>query len=169
MTSGPAFRFLTRATLLFAAVAGVTVWSLASPAADPVGDAVAWAASQQDKAAAWYAHGPLDAQPDWRAMQMQVPGGDAARGRILIKEYGCGACHTIPGVAGAQGTVGPSLTSLADRAYIAGILTNSPGELTRWLMNPPLFAQDTAMPDLGVTQAHALDMTAYLMTLGNDR
>jgi cytochrome c2 len=71
-------------------------------------------------------------------------------------------------VSGAQGTVGPSLNSLADRAYIAGILTNSPGELTRWLINPPLFAPETAMPDLGVTQAHALDMTAYLMTLGND-
>ena len=66
----------------------------------------------------------------------------------------------------ARGTVGPSLSSLVDRAYIAGVLTNAPGDLTRWLVNPPLYAPDTAMPDLGVTEQDAADMAAYLYAQG---
>ncbi len=168
MGVGGFIRSLTIITIIGVLIAGVSVWSLATPASDPVGDAFAWVDRQQHEIAQWYAHGPVDAKPDWQAMQVQVPQGDAARGRILIKEYGCGACHIVPDVAGAQGTVGPSLDAIADRAYIAGILSNTPGQLTRWLINPPLFAENTAMPDLGVTQADATDMAAYLMTLGND-
>jgi cytochrome c2 len=37
--------------------------------------------------------------------------GDAHRGKDLIKNYGCGACHTIPGIYSARGMVGPPLLS----------------------------------------------------------
>ncbi|HEX6210600.1 MAG TPA: cytochrome C1, partial [Methylomirabilota bacterium] len=53
-------------------------------------------------------------------------GGDPARGRAVIREFGCGACHTIPGVRGARGLVGPPLTAFARRTYVAGRLPNTP-------------------------------------------
>lgn len=168
MGLGGIFRVAFGSLFIAAAIVIVTVWSLAAPTSDPVGDAISWLARQQDDLSQWYRHGPVDAKPDWQAMQLRVPDGDAESGRNLMTEYGCGACHVIPGVAGARGTVGPSLEGLADRAYVAGVLTNAPGDLTRWLMNPPYFSPDTAMPDLGVTDAHATDMAAYLYTLGGD-
>ncbi len=148
-----------------ALMAAVVVWALASPPREPGGDALAWAGGGWTAAAAWYAAGPVDAQPKWTAMQMQVPVGNADRGRRAMIAYGCGSCHVIPGVAGARGTVGPSLSHLAGRAYIAGVLTNAPGDLQRWLINPPLFSPETAMPDMGVTDSDAADMAAYLLTL----
>ena len=144
----------------------ITVWTLAPPDRDPIGDAVYRVSAQLGDLTEWYDHGPVDAKPDWDAMRMQVLNGDATRGRVAMLEYGCGSCHIIPGVAGARGTVGPSLSSLVDRAYIAGVLTNAPGDLTRWLVNPPLYAPDTAMPDLGVTEQDAADMAAYLYAQG---
>src|SRR5690606_21805350 len=50
--------------------------------------------------------------------------GSARRGRTILAsgQYGCAACHTIPGVRGARGIVGPSLVGFADRPFIAGRL-----------------------------------------------
>src|SRR5438046_1612139 len=31
---------------------------------------------------------------------MTVPGGDPARGRLVVERYGCSGCHVIPGVEG---------------------------------------------------------------------
>jgi cytochrome c1 len=97
--------------------------------------------------------------------QHQVEGGDAARGRTLIGAYGCGGCHDIPGVPGANATVGPPLDAYAERAYIAGALENRPEALVRWIMNPQAIEPGTAMPYLGVKEDEARDMAAYLYTL----
>ncbi|OAN79582.1 cytochrome C [Jannaschia sp. EhC01] len=91
--------------------------------------------------------------------------GDANRGAELIDLYGCGACHVVPGVSGARGTVGPSLEGFANRAYVAGILPNRPGDLIRWLIDPPAFAPQTAMPDMDIPEEAARDMAAYLYEL----
>ncbi len=168
MEYGAIIKFTLASLITGAGIVVVTLWSLASPASDPVGQAVGWMAAKQTELRHWYQKGPVDAKPDWSAMQFDVLHGDAENGRTLLTQFGCGACHVIPGVAGARGTVGPSLEGLADRAYIAGVLTNRPGDLTRWLINPPLFSPQTAMPDLGVTEADATDMVAYLYTLGRD-
>ena len=97
-----------------------------------------------------------------------VPGGEAERGRALVARYGCGSCHVIPGVPGAHGTVGPPLTSFAQRAYIAGTLRNEPGSLVRWIRFPQSVEPGTVMPDLGVTEPDARDIAAYLYTLERD-
>lgn len=94
-----------------------------------------------------------------------VAGGDAARGERTIEAYGCGACHTIPGVARASGRVGPPLTGWARRGLIAGSLPNAPDNLIRWIMDPSVIKIGTAMPDLGVTLQQARDMASYLYTL----
>ena len=91
-----------------------------------------------------------------------VNGGDPDRGRQHIARYGCGGCHQIPGVRGATGTVGPSLATFGRQMYIAGQLPNTPEHLIDWLQDPQRLAPGTAMPDLGVTEAEARDIAAYL-------
>lgn len=94
-----------------------------------------------------------------------LTGGDPTRGRALVHEYGCDACHTIPGVAGADREVGPPLTGLANRVYIAGVLPNVPENLIAWIQDPDEAAPKTAMPDVGVTQADARHIAAYLYSI----
>jgi cytochrome c2 len=94
-----------------------------------------------------------------------VAGGEPERGRAAMQEYGCNACHTIPGVPEADAEVGPPLTGWANRQYIAGTLTNTPANLIFWLMNPQEVEPGTAMPDMGVTEPDARDMAAYLYQL----
>ncbi|MCC3261834.1 hypothetical protein LLE87_27035, partial [Paenibacillus polymyxa] len=53
-------------------------------------------------------------------------GADPDRGRRLIAERGCTACHTVPGVSGPASRVGPPLGNMARQAYIAGLLPNPP-------------------------------------------
>jgi cytochrome c2 len=99
---------------------------------------------------------------------LRIEGADAARGESLIYAYGCGLCHAIDGIRGADGTVGPPLDDYAERNLVAGILPNAPPALIAWLMDPPAIAPDTGMPDMGITQAEARDIAAYLYTLGAD-
>jgi cytochrome c len=91
--------------------------------------------------------------------------GDPERGRLLLRQFGCGACHRISGVADAQGNVGPPLDGVRSRVYLAGVLPNSPENMTRWIRAPRAFEPQTAMPNLGVGEEHARDMVAYLHTL----
>lgn len=89
----------------------------------------------------------------------------AQRGAKLIAEVGCGSCHHIPGIKGADGLVGPPLHKMAKRTYIAGVLRNSPENMIRWIQNPQAVVPGNAMPDLGLTEKQAADITAYLATL----
>jgi cytochrome c len=91
--------------------------------------------------------------------------GDPKRGQEALAGFGCGACHQIPGIRGARGSVGPPLTAFANRSYIAGQLVNSPDNLIRWIVDPQAVEPGTAMPNLGVIPAVARDMAAYLYTL----
>ena len=95
----------------------------------------------------------------------EMTGGDPARGRALIREIGCGSCHTIPGVQGANGQVGPPLDKIAGRMFIAGVLENNPDNMLRWLENPPAVDEKTAMPNLGLSEQDRRDIAGYLYTL----
>lgn len=95
----------------------------------------------------------------------EMTGGDPDRGRTLIRQYGCSACHFVPGVAGAQGLVGPPLSGIGSRVYLAGRLHNNPDNLMRWIREPQRVAPGTAMPDMGVTERDGRDIAAYLYTL----
>lgn len=92
-------------------------------------------------------------------------GGDPGLGQEAIVEYGCGSCHTIPGIPEADALVGPPLDSWSGRAYIAGILTNSPDNLATFLENPDAVSPGTAMPDLQLTDEDIAAIVAYLFTL----
>jgi len=96
---------------------------------------------------------------------MAATGGDPARGAAALRRYGCDTCHTIPGVQTAQATVGPPLTAIAVRTYLAGELPNNPANMQEWIRHPRAVEPRTAMPDTGVTEADGRDIAAYLYTL----
>jgi len=92
----------------------------------------------------------------------QVPGGDPQRGAQLIEQLGCGSCHVVPGVRGADGLVGPPLIHWSRRGFIAGELPNNATNLIRWLMDPQSVEPGTDMPNLHVSQGQARDIAASL-------
>ncbi len=89
----------------------------------------------------------------------------ADRGKVAITLYGCGKCHTIPGIRSANGVVGPPLQAVAQRTYIGGNFPNTPDNLTRWIMAPQTMKPKTSMPSLGLTEPQSRDVVAYLETL----
>ncbi len=96
---------------------------------------------------------------------IKIEGGDAKRGEAAVERYGCAACHAIPGIANQGSNVGPPLHKMALRGYIGGVLPNTPADMVRWLQNPPAVDPRTAMPNLGISEAEARDIAAYLYTL----
>lgn len=90
---------------------------------------------------------------------------DPRRGALALQQYACTTCHRIPGIVGATAHVGPPLEGIASRKYLAGRLPNTPANLVRWIRDPQGVNPATLMPNLEVTEAHALDIAAYLATL----
>ncbi len=91
-------------------------------------------------------------------------GSPAAEGEALFTAKGCAGCHTIEGIG--QGTVGPNLTHYMSRAVFAGAMfDNTPGNLTRWLRDPPAVKPGSKMPNLGLTPDEIAKLVAYLQTL----
>lgn len=96
------------------------------------------------------------------AMEKQAPGGDIDAGRLALSRHGCGSCHQIRGIAGANGRVGPPLIDFQERHYIAGALPNTAENLMRWIQQPQEVRPGTAMPNLDVTEEDARNIAAYL-------
>ena len=96
--------------------------------------------------------------------ESSTPGtaGNADRGRALLHQYGCHACHRIPHVLDAIGTAGPPLDDIGSRVYLAGTLPNTAVNMKQWIRKPQAFKPGTAMPDLNVSDQDATDMVAYL-------
>ena len=101
--------------------------------------------------------GPPSASP--------VAGGNPQRGVAAIARYGCGTCHTVKGISSAHGLVGPPLTGIRDRMYVAGMLENSPENLVEWIRDPKKINPGTAMPKLGLSARDATDIAAYLYSI----
>ncbi len=95
---------------------------------------------------------------------MSSPGSPASQRSVqdAMRQYGCPACHVIPGVAGASGQVGPSLAGLAQRSYVAGTLPNTPQNLASWVMHPQHLRPGTAMPEMGVSEQDAQRILEFL-------
>jgi cytochrome c len=103
-------------------------------------------------------------QADIRHRAEALTGGDAARGQAAFTGKGCGGCHTLRGVSGADGLVGPPLDGIANRAIVAGMLENTPANLSRWISAPQSVVPGNAMPDLPMTARETRDIAAFLYT-----
>ena len=100
-----------------------------------------------------------------RRLAEDLTGGNAEMAEAHVLRYGCAGCHTIPGISGPQGLVGPPLADIGKRVYIAGVITNTPDNMVRWIVDPPSIDPQTAMPVTGISVAEARDVAAYLYAL----
>ena len=92
----------------------------------------------------------------------------AENGRLLFVERGCVACHVVSSVPEAVGTSGPALDGFGDPSQwplIAGVLANTPDNIKRWILDPVSFKPDTAMLNMGLSDADADAIVAFLGTL----
>jgi cytochrome c551/c552 len=91
--------------------------------------------------------------------------GDAnsQRGRTLVLQMGCTACHTFPDVAWPRGRLGPALEDFGPQGLIAGRLPNQPGVLMQFVRNAPALVPGIAMPAFPMSDQDARDVTAYLL------
>lgn len=103
-------------------------------------------------------------QPD-KPSPPATDGGEARRGKLLLAQFQCGSCHTIPHVESARGRAGPSLAEYGMRSYIAGRWPNQQANLVRWISAPRSMDPATLMPDMGVSAEDARHMAAYLYSL----
>ena len=116
---------------------------------------IVWAACNREEAS----KPPAPAAPP-------APIGNAERGRALAAQYGCNVCHAIPGVDGPQGSLGPSLAGIASRPTISfGTVQNTPANLTQFIQEPASLNPQSSMPPIGLVDADARDIAAYLVTL----
>ena len=95
----------------------------------------------------------------------------AAEGEALFTAKGCGGCHTVNGLEGAGGKVGPDLTHVASRKTFAGAIFDfNDVNLRKWLRDPPGQKpmdpdNGQGMPNLGLSEEEITQLIAYLKTL----
>lgn len=99
----------------------------------------------------------------YSAEQLQL----AQQGSQTILKQACAGCHMISGLPNYNiGKVGPNLTHIGSRAYLAaGTLDNTPENLARWLRNPQEVKPDNKMPNLQLDEATISQLVAYLESL----
>ncbi len=90
--------------------------------------------------------------------------GDPVRGKVALTQYACQSCHMIPGVPGSKVYVGRPLSEMGRRKVLAGAVPNDQAGLMRWIRDPQSVDPNTAMPNMGVTERDARDMSAYLLS-----
>ncbi|MEO8383297.1 MAG: c-type cytochrome [Acidobacteriota bacterium] len=94
------------------------------------------------------------------------PEGNPEHGRQLVTQYGCPVCHTIPGVEGAVGALGPTLQGVASRPALSfGAVQNTPANVARFIQNPASMNPQSSMPPISMPPADAQDIAAFLGTL----
>jgi len=106
---------------------------------------------------AWVARTTKPAQP-----QADV----ADIGPDTFSANGCIGCHTIDGVAAANGKVGPNLSHVGSRTTIAaGIMQNTPENLALWIEDPQAIKPGNVMPNLHVRPRDVEILVSYLQSL----
>ena len=84
-------------------------------------------------------------------------------GEKLFLAKGCVACHALNAYGAPKGMVGPNLANVGARSYIAaGTLKNTDENLAHWIRDPQGIKKGVLMPNLGVSQAEAQALVAFL-------
>jgi cytochrome c oxidase subunit II len=105
----------------------------------------------------------------WASGQRQVspPPADpqAQRGQQVFLTSTCTQCHAVQGTT-ANATVGPNLTHVASRPYIAaGSLRNTRDHLKQWILDPQRFKPGNRMPMHNFSDEDVNALVSYLETL----
>ena len=97
-----------------------------------------------------------------------MTGGDPTRAPGIMRHYGCGGCHTIPGIPGADGQVGPQLSGLLHRVYIGDGIPNSADHLVQWIRAPHQFSSHSAMPATGIIALGVYSELKHVVLVDHD-
>ncbi|MGN6789523.1 MAG: cytochrome c oxidase subunit II [Rhodanobacteraceae bacterium] len=93
------------------------------------------------------------------------PAGLASQGAQVF-EARCAICHSVRGLPGSQGTMGPDLTHVMDRHTLAaGTLTNNTANLAAWISNAQGVKPGVDMPTESLTGPQLQALLAYVKTL----
>jgi cytochrome c oxidase subunit II len=99
----------------------------------------------------------------WVARQQKQSAGGS--GASVFMQVGCGSCHRIRGTK-ARGDVGPDLTHVGSRAYLAaGATVNDEESLREWIRDPQHVKPGVKMPGLSLTNDQVRRLAAYLRSL----
>lgn len=114
-------------------------------------------ADPEDTFDTWIANQQADAkQPDSDLLE---------RGQQVYFNNACMYCHTIAGTS-SSGTIGPDLTHLASRDYIAsGMLENTQGNLAGWIVNNQSLKPNNQMPNFVMSPEDLQALIAWLESL----
>jgi cytochrome c1 len=106
------------------------------------------------------------AKPGAAGVALQ-PGTPAFEGARIIATKQCVSCHTIPGVPGATGMVGPNLAGVASKTRIASgaVTVHGPEDLRKWIADPASMKPGTGMPKVELTDDELTKIVAFLETL----
>src|SRR6266851_3911138 len=103
---------------------------------------------------------PTDQFNTWLQQQRQSVTPSGSQGERVFLQNTCVSCHTIRGLPGATGTVGPDLTHIGSRATLgAGVIENTPDAMRKWIGNPQAIKPGVLMPpfqSLGTAELGAL-------------
>lgn len=115
-------------------------------------------AQTQEEYDAWLANQRAPAREPQTQMEKQ--------GREIFETSACALCHTIRGTE-ALGSVGPDLTHVASREYIAGgMLKNNTANLAGWIIDAQSHKPGSRMPNLTQYTGEELRaLVAYLQSL----
>jgi cytochrome c oxidase subunit 2 len=112
---------------------------------------------------------PPEAFDRWREAQIaeaRPPADEVeAEGQRLLEAKACSACHTVRGTT-AAGTLGPDLTHLGSRQYLAaGMLPMTRGAMAAWIADPQGVKPGNNMPMVPLTADELQALSAYLVSL----
>ncbi|MBV8763873.1 MAG: cytochrome c oxidase subunit II [Hyphomicrobiales bacterium] len=112
---------------------------------------------------------PPEAFEGWRRAQLADASAQTTseeeRGRGVFTEKACAACHTVRGTS-ASGSLGPDLTHVASRRYIAaGLLESTRGSFAAWIADPETLKPGSNMPNVPLTSDDLRDVSAFMASL----
>jgi cytochrome c oxidase subunit 2 len=105
----------------------------------------------------------------WRSAQQQTPPPPTdptlQRGQQIFLTSVCTQCHTVQGTT-ANATVGPNLTHVASRQYIAaGSLQNAHDHLRSWITDPQAIKPGIRMPMNTYSEDDLNALVSYIESL----
>jgi len=87
------------------------------------------------------------------------------RGRLVFETGSCATCHAIAGT-NAHGTIGPDLSHVASRRWLAsGRMNNTRANLAGWIVDPQRIKPGVLMPSNALEAADLQALVNYIASL----